>query len=72
LYDRIVAAGLYPVTTLTTLKQSEKKLLINQGVVTSAMIPNRRDALRAIGIPSERIGAILSETQTLIEPFDYA
>ena len=72
LYDRIVAAGIYPVSTLTSLKHSEKKLLINKGIVTSAMIPGNRDALRAAGIPAERIGAILSETQSLTEPFSHA
>jgi len=71
LYDRIVAAGIYPVSTLTSLKHSEKKLLINKGIVTSAMIPGKRDALRAAGIPAERIGAILSETQSLTEPFSH-
>lgn len=72
LYDRIVAAGIYPITTLTSLKRAEKRLLINQGIVTSAMLTGRRDALRAAGIPAERIGAILSETQSLTEPFSYA
>lgn len=68
LYDRIVAAGIYPVTTLTTLKRAEKNLLIGQGIVTSAMLKDRRAALRALGIPVERIGGILSEIESLSEP----
>jgi hypothetical protein len=65
LYDRIIAAGIYPVTTLTTLKRAEKKLLVNQGIVTSAMLANNRQALRAIGVTAERIGGILSEIESL-------
>lgn len=65
LYDRIVATGLYPVTSLTTLKKSEKKLLIEQGVVTCEQVSENRDVLRAIGLSPERIGTILAETKTL-------
>ncbi len=72
LYDRIVASSVYPITTLTTLKPSEKRLLMNQGIITSALLPGRRDALRTLGVSPERIGAILSETESLAEPFTYA
>jgi hypothetical protein len=65
LYDRIVAAGLYPVTALTLLKKSEKRLLIDEGIVTCAQIRAHREALRQLGIPPERIGAILAEAGTL-------
>jgi hypothetical protein len=68
LYDRIIGAGIYPVTTLTTLKRAEKRLLIGEGIVTSAMLSERRDALRAIGITPERIGAIISEVNSLTDP----
>lgn len=67
LYDRIVASGLYPITTLTTLKKAEKRLLIDQSIVTSETLTERREALREIGIPPERIGAILAEARTLSE-----
>jgi len=65
LYDRIIGAGIYPVTTLTTLKRSEKKLLINEGIVTSAMLAERRGVLRSLGITPDRIGAIITEINTL-------
>ncbi len=68
LYDRIVAAGIYPITALTTLKKAEKNLLIGQGIVTSHMLQESRDALRNIGVPAERIGDILSETANLNQP----
>jgi hypothetical protein len=69
LYDRVVASAVYPVTTLMTLKQAEKRLLINQGIITSALLRERREVLRTIGIPPERIGEILAETDSLAEPF---
>lgn len=65
LYDRIVAAGLYPVTALTLIKKAEKRLLIEQGIVTCANIRENRDSLRELGIPPDRIGAILAEAATL-------
>ena len=65
LYDRIVASGLYPITALTLLKKSEKKLLIDQNIVTTALVKESRDLLRQLGIPPERIGAIIAEIETL-------
>ncbi|MFZ1987521.1 MAG: restriction endonuclease [Minisyncoccia bacterium] len=72
LYDRIIASGLYPITTLTMLKKAEKKLLINNGIVTSSMLRDNREALRSIGVPSERIGGILGEIESLRSPMSYA
>lgn len=65
LYDRIVATGLYPITALTMLKKTEKKLLIDQNIVTCEQIRQNRDVLRALSIPPERIGSILAEANTL-------
>lgn len=65
LYDRIIATGLYPLTALTMLKKAEKKLLIDQGIVTCQQVRENRDLLRAIAIPPERIGEILAEANTL-------
>lgn len=65
LYDRIVASGLYPITALTQLKKSEKRLLIDLGMVTTSLIREHRDKLREISIPPERIGGIVAEIETL-------
>ncbi len=65
LYDRIVATGLYPITSLTLLKKAEKRLLINQGVIVCEQLAKNRDKLRALAIPPDRIGAILSEAANL-------
>jgi hypothetical protein len=71
LYDRIIAAAVYPVTTLTTLRKAEKRLLIDQGVVTTEQLKERRELLRELGIPPERIGGILAEADSLNEPISH-
>ncbi len=71
LYDRIVAAGLYPVTALTTLRKAEKRLLVDQGVVTVGQLLDRRDALRAMSMEPERIGMVIAEADSLKEPISY-
>ena len=68
LYDRIIAAGIYPITALTELKKSEQRLLVDQGIVTSRQLGERRDALRKLGIPPERIGAIVAEIEAVKNP----
>ncbi len=65
LYDRIIAAGIYPITALTTLRKSEKRLLIEQGIVTCEQLEKKREALRKLGINPARIGTIMAEVQTL-------
>ena len=65
LYDRIIANALYPITVLTTLKKAEKRLLIDQGIVTSDQIREHRDVLRSVGLTPERIGTIVAEVNTL-------
>lgn len=71
LFDRILASGVYPVTTLTTLRRAEKKLLIDQGIVTTATLKERRDMLRAINVPPARIGGILAEIEILHNPTNH-
>ena len=68
LYDRIVASGLYPITALTLLKKAEKRLLIDQNIVTCEQVRERREVLRTLNIPADRIGAIIAETDTLCAP----
>lgn len=65
LYDRIVASGLYPVTALTQLKKSEKRLLVDQGFVTTHLVKEHREKLREMAITPERIGGIIAEIETL-------
>jgi hypothetical protein len=67
LFDRIIASAVYPVSTLTTLRGSEKKLLIAQGIVTTIQMREHRDALRDLHIPTDRIGEIITECDRLHE-----
>lgn len=67
LYDRIIGAGVYPVTALTTLKKAEKVLLIANGVITTDLIRERRDVLRSLSMTPERIGLVIAEAESLIE-----
>lgn len=65
LYDRIIAAQIYPITALTSLRRAEKKLLLEQGIVTTDMIKQKRELLRELAIPPERIGTIIAEIESL-------
>jgi Restriction endonuclease len=65
LYDRMVATGLYPVTSLTLLKKAEKRLLIDKGIITCEQVRQHREALRDLSITPDRIGAIIAEANTL-------
>lgn len=68
LYDRIVAAGIYPLTALTTLRRSEKRLLVDQGIVTSEQLLGKREVLQDLAISPERVGAIMAEIHALKDP----
>lgn len=65
LYDRIMSTSVYPVTTLTSLRKGEKRLLIDQGVVTTGQLKEKRDALRSMNVSPERIGTIMAEIESL-------
>lgn len=65
LYDKIIETGVYPVTSLTGLKKAEKKLLIDLGIVAVDQLRERRDVLRELSVPPERIGAIVAEIESL-------
>lgn len=67
LYDRIIAAGIYPITALTSLRKSEKRLLVEQGIVTTEQLEKKREVLRKLAIPLSRVGTIMAEIQNLGE-----
>ncbi len=66
LYDRMCAARVYPITTLTTLKKNEKRLLIEAGIIACDMLKEKRNALVAAGLPPEAIGETLAEVDALL------
>lgn len=68
LYDRIISAGIYPVTALTSLRKAEKNMLLDEGIVTIDLLKERREYLRTLHLPPERIGTIMAEIETLRNP----
>jgi hypothetical protein len=65
LHDRIQRSGLYPITVLQTLSPSQKKVLIEKGVIVCADILKKPQLLRAVHISPKRTEAVLSEAVKL-------
>lgn len=65
LYDRIVASGLYPITALTSLRKSEKRILIDKNISTTELLRKHRELLREIDVSPDRIGRIIAEIDML-------
>ena len=65
LFDLIVSTGVYPITALTSLKKSEKKLLIDRGIVSCDALEQERGALREILFTPDRVGDVLTESAGL-------
>lgn len=68
LNDRIAAAGLYPITALTTLNRREKMALMSQKVVLCKALPTATDHMAAAGIAGHRADAVLEEVGALCTP----
>lgn len=66
LLTRMSRAKVYPITTLTNLTRSEKRLLIEQGTITVDEIIHERRRLDALRLPSDRVGAVLAEADGLL------
>jgi hypothetical protein len=65
LRETIDEGGLYPITCLTTLLQKEKEKLMERGLVLCREINANKNMLVEIGIPSQRVEAILNEASAL-------
>jgi hypothetical protein len=65
LYDRVIAAGIYPITVLTSLKKTEKIFLISRNIVTCNQLLSHQEALKDMSISHERIAPILSEIRLI-------
>ena len=66
LFMRMSRAKVYPITTLTGLSRSEKRLLIDAGVVAVDDITQNRAALDPLRLPPERVGELLAEAEGLL------
>jgi hypothetical protein len=65
LKDLIDDLAVYPITCLTTLKKSEKVLLLEKNIILCKELIHHESFLSAIGINAVRIQAILSESMQL-------
>jgi hypothetical protein len=68
LQDRIDAAGLYPVTALTTLGRREKIALLGQKVVLCNTLTSDTRALAGAGITGQKADRVLEEVGSLCVP----
>lgn len=65
LKQRIDRAGLHPLTSLTTLTKSEKKALLDGGIVLCSDLNEHQYQLDKLGISKQRKKHILSESKEL-------
>jgi hypothetical protein len=67
LHDRIDAAGLYPITALTTLSRREKMLLLQRRIVLCHDLISDTRALAEAGVTGSKATAVLEEAGTLCD-----
>lgn len=67
LFMRMSRAHVYPITTLTGLSHTEKRLLIEQRIIAVDEILKDRRTLDVLRLSAERVGEILAEADSLLE-----
>lgn len=67
LKDLVDSLGLYPLTCLTSLSNSEKTELLNKGLVLARTLHEHQDALVQIGISASRIKLVVEESKLLCQ-----
>ncbi len=66
LFMRMSRAKVYPITTLTELSRSEKRILIEHGIVTVDDLTRDHRAFSLLHLPSEQVGETLAEAEGLL------
>lgn len=66
LFNRMSRANVYPITALTGLSRSEKRLLIEHGVIAIDEVARDRRLLDVLRLSSERAGELLAEAEGLL------
>jgi hypothetical protein len=66
LFTRMSRARVYPVTTLTTLTATEKRLLVQERIVAVDMLLADRSLLGELHFSPEKTGQVLAEAQELL------
>ena len=65
LKQRIDAAGLHPITCLTSLNKAEKTQILNKGLVLCIELCEQPQILERLGLKGPRINRILTEARTI-------
>lgn len=65
LHDRVDAAGLYPITALTTLSRREKMYLLERRIVLCSELSSNTRALAEAGVNGPKATAVLEEAGAL-------
>lgn len=65
----IEAAGLHPVTCLSSLSNEEKNLLLDRGMVTCRQIKEDISNLQTAGFGDKRVKELVSEAEATCKPF---
>jgi len=65
LQDRIQSAGLYPITVLQSLTQSQKRALIAAGIIICKDLLKKPQSLRHVHISTPKMEQVLAEAHSL-------
>ena len=65
LHDRIQRSGLYPITVLQSISQTQKRALIDRGIIVCRDLVKRPSALRHLHVTQKRSESILAEAAAL-------
>lgn len=66
LRQRIDRSGLHPITTLHTLKRSEKQHLLEMGIVTCRNLLDKQTALLEMGMSNSKYRKVVNDAETII------
>jgi hypothetical protein len=67
LHDRIQRAGMFPVTVLQSLSQSQKRALIDRGAIVCSDIVEKPHLLRHAHISQKRMDIVIDEAKKLAQ-----
>ena len=65
LQDRVDRLGVYPITVLRTLSNTEKTALLKAGIILCSEILENPTALEREGVPRNKLSAVLEESRQL-------
>lgn len=69
LQDLILETGVHPLTFLSTLSQSDKNNLLQQGIVMCRDLKNNPAPLKSIGFSDDRIMEVVNEVNQVCQEF---